>query len=106
MYPDYGVSDVPGSFSRARAPIRTTRLRLATKSGAPSPLSYLRFLGLPFAFCESALPEAVFPALLTRSSRSVEDALDAALDDVVFSGAFVCESALPAPDFDFFDSES
>lgn len=55
---------------------------------------------LPFpCLCESALPATDFEALLVRPSRSVFEAADAALAEVVLLDP-VWESALPAADFE------
>lgn len=56
---------------------------------------------LPFAACERALAAADLEAVLVRPSRSTLEAALAALDDVVFFGAPVWESALPAVVLDF-----
>lgn len=44
----------------------------------------------------SALAAADFDAALVRPSRRVDDALEAAADEVTFFGAEVCDNALPA----------
>ena len=49
--------------------------------------------------CVKAEPADVFDDLLEAVRRNVFDAADAALDEVVFDGAFLCESAEPAADF-------
>lgn len=73
-----------------------------TEQGAYAPVllcsagCYLAFL--PRA-CVSALPAAVFAALLVRPSRNTLDADFAAFGEVVSWGAFACVSALAAAVF-------
>ena len=60
------------------------------------------FLGLDGdGFWDNALPADDFDALLVRPSFNVFKAADAALEDVVFFGAFRWLKALPAAVFDF-----
>ena len=51
-------------------------------------------------FCVSALPAADFDDLLVLRSRRVFDAALAALAEVCFFGALVCDNALPAAALD------
>jgi len=52
-----------------------------------------------------AEPAADFAAFLAFGSRRVLDAAFPAADDVCFSGALRCESALPAADLAAFEAE-
>lgn len=54
--------------------------------------AYFFFLGRAW---DSALPAADFELALVRPSRSTLDAALAAVEEVTFLGALVCESALP-----------
>lgn len=58
---------------------------------------YFFFLGV----CAKALPAADFDLLLVLPSWRTFDAAIAALGDVCFLGAFVCDNALPAAVLDF-----
>jgi hypothetical protein len=51
---------------------------------------------LDFPACDSALAAADFEAALVRPSLITLDAALAAFGEVIFAGALVCESALPA----------
>lgn len=51
--------------------------------------------------CAKALADAVFESLLVRPSRSTFEAAVAAVAEVTFLGAFVCDNALPAAVLDF-----
>jgi hypothetical protein len=61
--------------------------------------NYILFLVV--AFCDKALPAAVFAAELVLPSLRTFEAAVAAFEDVAFAGALVCASALPAALFDF-----
>jgi hypothetical protein len=61
----------------------------------------LTMLGAVYFAWDNALAAADFDALLDRPSRRTFDAAEAAFDEVVFLGAFVCERALAAADLDF-----
>jgi hypothetical protein len=85
--------------SRMRNPLaRSTEIERRVRGYADTALT--GYFPLDPCFCDSALPAADLDALLVRPSRSVFEAAEAALDDVVLLGAFDWESALPAALFD------
>ncbi len=74
--------------------------RAAVRETVPVRAELLTTLFGDDGFCERALPAADFEVLLVRPSRRVLEAAFAAVDEVVFLGAFVCDSALPAAFFE------